>query len=143
MWAREHWPQRPTEPRRAVAIVAFVAALLVIGTLAMIIFSLSASTNMSSLGHFYSTGAFYAAEGGLEMALRELTRSPPQDIDSDGGIGTISDNGNPADDPAIGSGVFRVEQAGTNPPLYRAIGRPVSAGGDHAGYRRVVEIRTQ
>ncbi len=136
------WEQRPVR-RRAAAIVAFVAALLIIGTFGLVAFSLTASINAAALGHFYSTAAFYAAEGGLEMALRELTRSPPQDTDSDGGIGTISDNGNPADDPALDSGVFRVEQAGTSPPLYRAVGRPVGAGGLYAGYRRVVEIRLQ
>lgn len=44
--------------------------------------------------------AFYAAESGLHMAARELGNNT--DEDGDGGVGSISDDGNAANDPAIG-----------------------------------------
>ena len=94
--------------RKGVAILAFVTALLVIGTMSLWLLHLTATTNSASMGHFYSTGAFYASEGGLEMSLRELNSSPATDIDSDGTIGSISDNGNASDDPVLATGAFYV-----------------------------------
>lgn len=44
--------------------------------------------------------AFYAAEAGAGMAVREVMLD--QDIDSDGVIGSISNDGNPSNDPALG-----------------------------------------
>jgi hypothetical protein len=46
--------------------------------------------------------AFYAAEGGMNMAIREVFSN--EDIDADGGIGSISNTGSPTDDPDIGPG---------------------------------------
>ena len=129
--------------RRGVAIVAFVAALLIIGTFLLWLFQLTASTSLAALGHYYSTGAFYAAESGLEMGLRELNQSPPTDIDSDGLVGTISDNGIAADDPSLATGVFNVQRAGAVPPLFRATGRPVQTSPMFSGYRRIVEVQMQ
>jgi Tfp pilus assembly protein PilX len=128
---------------RGLAIVAFVAALVVIGTLVLWVFHLTATSLLTSLGGYYSACAFYAAESGLEMALRELTRSPPTDIDSDGTIGTISDNGNIADDPALATGAFHVERIQTTPPTLRATGRPAEPSAPWSGYRRVVEVQTR
>jgi hypothetical protein len=129
--------------RGGVAIISFVAALLVIGTLVLWLFQITASTSLASLGHYFSTSAFYAAESGLEMAVRELSQSPPTDIDSDGTIGTISDNGNDGDDPALSGGAFRVERVSTSPPTYRATGRPTHSASPWSGFRRQVEIETQ
>ncbi len=129
--------------RKGVAIIAFVAALLVIGTFALWLFHLTATTATSSLGHYFSSSAFYAAESGIEMAVRELTQTPPTDIDSDGTIGTISDNGNTADDPTIAGGAFYVEKVSTSPPTYRSTGRPDVTASPYAGFRRVIEIETQ
>ncbi len=132
-----------TRHRRGAAIVSFVAALLIIGTFVLWLFQLTATTSRTSLGHHLSTGAFYAAESGLEMAMRELTATPPTDFDSDGTIGTISDNGSDADDPALATGAVFVERIGTTPPTYRATGRPVVSTAPWNGYRRVVEVQTQ
>jgi hypothetical protein len=129
--------------RDGVAIVVFVAAMLIIGTLVLWLFQLTASTSVAALGHYLSTGAFYAAESGIEMALRELTHSPQTDIDSDGTIGTISDNGNADDDPALASGAVHVEKLHTTPPTYRATGRPVQATGPLRACRRIVEVKTR
>ncbi len=127
--------------RRGIAIISFVMAMLVIGSFALWLFQLTASTSTSSLGHYFSTGAFYAAESALEMAVREMNES--NDIDSDGAIGTISDNGNAADDPALVSGAGFVQQIGTSPPLYEAAGRPVQATAPWSTFSRVVEARVE
>ena len=129
--------------RSGVAIVAFVVALLIIGTFALWLFQITASTSVAASGHYLSTGAFYAAESGIEMALRELTRSPPSDIDSDGTIGTISDNGKADDDPALASGAVHVEKLHTAPPTCRATGRTVQTTGPLSACRRVIEVRTR
>lgn len=129
--------------RRGVAIIAFVAALLIIGTLVLWLFHLTASTSASSLGFYFSNGAFYAAESGIEMAMRELTRSTPTDIDSDGACGTISDNGNAGDDPTLATGAVFVKKLPTTPPTYRATGRPATTVSPWSGYRRVVEVQTR
>ncbi|MCA9300280.1 MAG: hypothetical protein KDA28_14510 [Phycisphaerales bacterium] len=50
--------------------------------------------------------AFYAAEGGVNMALREAWVAT--DEDGDGTIGAISDDGDQTDDPAIGSATVSV-----------------------------------
>ncbi len=129
--------------RRGIAIISFVMAMLVIGSFALWLFQLTASTSTSSLGHYFSTGAFYAAESALEMAVREMSETPPNDFDSDGTIGTISDNGNAADDPALVSGAGFVQQIGTSPPLYEATGRPVQATAPWSTFSRVVEARVE
>ena len=129
--------------RKGVAIIAFVAAMLVIGSYALWLFQLSAATALSSLSHFYGTGAFYAAESGLEMAMRELNATPANDFDSDGTIGTISDNGNAADDPALTTGRFSVTQTSVSPPLYQATGHPFVTVSPWSGFERVLEIRAE
>lgn len=129
--------------RRGVAILAFVVALLVIGSFALWAFHLTASSTTSSLAHFISTGAFYGAESGLEMALRELNLDSGNDIDSDGTIGTISDNGNDADDPALASGAYHVTRDDDDATLYRAVGRPVQTGSFWTGFQRRIEARIE
>ena len=47
-----------------------------------------------------SVQAFYAAEAGINMAVRELMESA--DEDGDGTIGTISDDSNDANNPSFG-----------------------------------------
>jgi hypothetical protein len=135
--------RRSRDLRSGAAIVAFVAAMLIIGTLALWLFQLTASTSVAASGHFLSTGAFYAAESGIEMALRETTHEPLSDIDSDGTIGTISDNGDLNDDPALATGVVHVEKLPTTPPTYRATGRTIQTTAPWSSYRRVIEVQTR
>jgi len=82
----------------------------------------------------------YAAESGLEMAMREINST---DIDSDGTIGSISDDGNAADDPQLATGAFYVQKVSSSPPTYRAIGRPVQSTAPWNTFKRTLEIRTQ
>ena len=127
--------------RNAVAVTSFVVALLVIGTLALWLFQVTASGSSAALGHYYSTGVFYAAEGGIEMSLREISQG--NDFDSDGAVGTISDTGSDADDPALATGAFHVLKTGASPPTYQATGRSVESTAPWSSYRRVVEVETQ
>lgn len=58
--------------------------------------------------------AFYAAEGGMSMALREIDRN--SDEDGDGGIGSISADANPATGPVMSFArvnVTRTDAGGT------------------------------
>lgn len=129
--------------RRGVAILGFVTAMLVLGSLTLWVLQLTGTSNHASTGYFYSTAAFYAAEGGIEMALAELNASPPTDIDSDGTIGTISDNGNDSDDPTLATGKVVVTRIGLSPAMYRATGRPVTGQAPWSGFRRVLDVQTQ
>lgn len=95
--------------KRAVAAVVFVAALLVVSTMALWVFQATAASTHGALGHLYASGAFYASEGGIEYGLREIALGG--DVDGDGTMGSISNNGNDADDPSIGSGTFHVSYA--------------------------------
>lgn len=47
--------------------------------------------------------AFYAAEAGLNMSVREIINSA--DEDADGSIGGVSDDGNSANNPTLTGGV--------------------------------------
>lgn len=125
------------------AVIGFVIALLVIGSFSLWVVQLTSASARSSLSHFYSLGAFYAAESGMEMAMRELNASPANDIDSDGTIGTISNNGNDADDPSLITGSFSVQKVGTSPPIYQATGRPAQSGSPWTSFRRVIEARIE
>ncbi len=53
--------------------------------------------------------AFYAAEAGMNMAIREILTY--NDDDGDGGIGSISNDGNSANDPALGTARFVITSA--------------------------------
>lgn len=53
--------------------------------------------------------SYYAAEAGLNMAVREFMENA--DSDGDGAIATISDDSNDANDPALGAANVVVTQA--------------------------------
>ena len=63
--------------------------------------------------------SFYAAEAGVNMSIRELMIPLDEDGDDDGswpfGIGTISDDTNPATDPALGNAQFVVTAEANTP----------------------------
>ncbi len=122
---------RPSNRRPAVAIIAFVTALLVIGITVLWSLQLTATGSISYLAHYNSTGAFYAAESGFEMAIREI--SDGNDIDSDGVIGTISDNADTTDDPGLGSGSFSVQAAADT----------LTSTGRWRDYLRVIEVELE
>ncbi|MEE8169588.1 MAG: hypothetical protein V3T70_03490 [Phycisphaerae bacterium] len=116
---------------RGVAAVVFVAAMLVVSTLVLWVFQETAGSARGALAQLYSTNAFYGAESGIEFALREL--SLVSDLDGDGTVGSISDDGNDANDPVLSNVSFHVQQ---NLQV-------LTATGNKQSHRRVVEATLQ
>jgi Tfp pilus assembly protein PilX len=88
----------------AVVIVLVVLQLVVVGVVLG-----GARDQGIAVSRLDSVRAFYAAEGGMNMALREIMLAT--DADADGTVGTISDDGNPANDPAFGDAQVSVSMS--------------------------------
>ena len=83
------------------AAVIMVVLLALIGMM-VIGMVLTGARDMNLTGRRIETvQAFYAAEAGMNLSLREMMKN--SDEDGDGTIGTISDDGNAGNDPTIGS----------------------------------------
>lgn len=108
--------QRAT--RRGVAMLAFVVAVLVLGALVVWQAVTTALASRAYLGHYLSGGALYASESGIELAVREVMQAA--DLDGDGAIGTISNDGNDGNDPSLLNGSFHVTASGTDYVSYGA-----------------------
>ncbi len=93
--------------RRGVAAVAMVLVLLLVGILVIAMVVRGGRDQLLTVRRLETVRSFYAAEGGMNMAIAELING--SDEDGDGVIGSISDDGNDANDPAIGSARFMVE----------------------------------
>ncbi len=109
-------------------IVLLLTSLFIIG-----IVSGSARDLDSSARRLETVQAFYAAEAGMNMALRELMIN--SDEDSDGTIGSISDDATDANDPAIG--VARVVVSLTSTPPNQSID---SQGHSGQAKRKIVAV---
>lgn len=93
--------------RGAVGIA--VIASLVIVEVVIIVSVIGGSLQQDlTLQRIDTNKAFYAAEGGTAMAVREAWVAV--DEDGDGTIGGISDDGNAANDPQIGGAAVSVSQ---------------------------------
>jgi hypothetical protein len=87
--------------RRGAAVVAMVVAMLVTTLIILGLVLGGARDQDLSLRRLETIRAFYAAEAGANMSIREILLNV--DCDGDGGVGTISDDGNAANDPTIGA----------------------------------------
>jgi hypothetical protein len=76
--------------------------------------------------------AFYAAEAGMNMAIRETMLA--SDLDGDGRVGTISDDANLWTDPDLGNGARVVVEHDTPPNMLRLFSR-----GRAGSARRVIQ----
>jgi len=92
-------------------MLAFVAAMLVIGAMSLWFAQVTAVGGLGYLGHYLSSGSFYASESGSELAMREIKMNA--DIDGDAVIGTISNA------PALPNGSIVVTVSGK---LYTSVG---------------------
>lgn len=92
-------------------MLAFVAAMLVVGVMSLWLAQVTAATGLGYLGHFLSSGAFYASESANDLAMREIKLNA--DIDGNGAIGTISSA------PALPNGSMITTVAGK---LYTSVG---------------------
>ena len=89
-------------PRRGTAIIGVIVFLLVVGLIIVGMVLGGARDQILSVRRLETVQAFYAAEGGMNMAIREVMVAV--DEDGDGTIGTISDDSNDGTDPTIGTG---------------------------------------
>ncbi|MCX5691866.1 MAG: hypothetical protein NTV94_19085, partial [Planctomycetota bacterium] len=82
-----------------------------------------------------SLRAFYAAEAGINMSVRELMAG--SDEDGDGTIGSISNDGNSSNNPGLSGGAtFEVTIAGGLPSM-------VVSNGAAGGARQVIELNAR
>nr|AQQ75238.1 hypothetical protein [uncultured bacterium] len=87
--------------RRGAAVVAVLLAMLVIGFVMIGLVMGGARDQDLTVQRMNTVRAFYATEAGLNMAIREIILS--SDEDSDGGIGSISNDNNDANNPRFGT----------------------------------------
>ena len=95
--------------RRGVAAIATVVVLL---TLNLVILGLVLNGGRDhdlTVRRLETVEAAYAAEAGVNMSIREMIEFA--DDDGDGTIGSISDDGDSDNDPAIGNARFVVTMA--------------------------------
>lgn len=108
--ARSALRSAPPLPRvrypRGTVLIAVIVALVILQLVTVGVVTSGARDHDLAARRAETMRAFYAAEAGMNMALRELMHAA--DEDGDGGVGTISDDGNDANDPAIGGGSGRV-----------------------------------
>ena len=93
-------------PRRGLALVVAVAVLIIINLIVVGIVMGGARDHELTVRRMDTIRSFYAAEAGMNMAIREMMNSADEDLD--GGTGTISDDGNPSNDPSLGPAQFFV-----------------------------------
>ncbi len=92
--------------RHAMAAVVMVVLLVIID---LIIVGLAVGLSRDhdlTVRRMQTIEAMYAAEAGMNMSIREMMIDT--DEDGDLGTGTISDDGNPNNDPAMGNAQFSV-----------------------------------
>ena len=103
--------------RRGIVAIAMVAVLLILDLVLIAIVIGGARDHDLTVGRIDTIRAFYAAEAGMEMCIRELM----EDVDEDGGgvIGTISYESTyvAADDPALGNAKCVVKVSPPDTPL--------------------------
>ena len=99
--------------RRGLAIISVVLVLLVIQMIIVAIVIDSSRDHDLTVRRVETIAAFYAAEAGANMAVREVMED--SDEDGTGVIGEISDDGNPANDPVVGKGYVYVTSSVAGP----------------------------
>ncbi|MCH7849558.1 MAG: hypothetical protein IIB53_14495 [Planctomycetes bacterium] len=91
---------RRARHRRATIAISMIIVLVVVNLVIISIVIGGARDHDLTIKRVETIQAFYAAEAGMNMAIRELMNNA--DEDGDGAVGTISDDGNAANDPTFG-----------------------------------------
>lgn len=86
--------------RRGAAAIVMVVLLIVVAVIVIGTTITGSRDQDLSVRRIETVQAFYAAESGMNMAIREVVNDT--DEDGDGEIGTISNDSNAANDPTIG-----------------------------------------
>lgn len=92
--------RRTLPNRRGTASVAIIVLLVLLQIIVAGIVLSGARDQELSVQRLASARSYYAADSGMHMAVREVSLGV--DVDADGAIGSISNNGSSADDPRIG-----------------------------------------
>ena len=117
---------------RGAAVVAMIIVLLIIDLIIIRIVIGGARDHDLTVRRAETVQAFYAAEAGMNMAIREMMNNA--DEDGDTGIGSISDDGNAANDPTFGNAQVVVTRA---PPA--ALPTTLTSQGRSGEARRDIE----
>lgn len=118
--------------RRGAAIVALVAMLALLQLVVAGMVLAGARDHDLTVARVESSRAFYAAEGAANLALREIvTRT---DADGDAGVGSVSDDENPATGPRVGGAAIEVTATTTGQET------TLAAVGSAGGSRRTIQL---
>lgn len=90
-----------TNRRGSVAVVMFIALILLQVVVAGMVLTGARDQDLMQR-RVETVRALYAAEAGMNMAIREVVQNV--DEDGDGGIGSVSDDGNSSNDPDLSGG---------------------------------------
>ncbi len=98
--------------RRASAAVVVIIMLVILNLIILSVTLNQAHDHDLTVRRLHTIKAYYAAEAGVNMAVRELMIPADEDGDNDGawpfGIGTISDDDDDGTDPTLGTAKFVV-----------------------------------
>ena len=97
------------QPRRGAAAVSMVLVLVLVSLVITGMVLGGARDHNLTVRRLETVQAFYAAEGGMNMAIREMVQDV--DEDGDGTVGTISDDGNESNNPTLGAADVFVQQS--------------------------------
>lgn len=102
---------RPARRTHGAAIVAVIVALVILELVIVGMVLSGSRDHIQTVRQVEAVEAYYAAEAGLNMAIRELLA----DLDEDGdcGVGSISHDGDNGTDPAFGPAAFVVTTSGS------------------------------
>lgn len=103
----------PTAHRRGAIGVAAVIALVFAQLLIVGVIITGAREQDTTVQRLDTLRAFYAAEGGMNMAIREMMNL--NDDDGDGTVGSISNDNNASNDPQAGNARVYVTTAVSGP----------------------------
>lgn len=96
-------------PSRGIAAIAMIVVLVVVNLVVVGLTLGLARDHELTIRRIQSIRAMYAAEAGMNMSIREMINDV--DEDGDGTTGTISDDGNAANDPDLGNAQVVVTSA--------------------------------
>jgi hypothetical protein len=125
--------------RRGAAGMAVVLMLVVLQLVVVCVVLAGARDQDMTVERVNASRAYYAADAGVQMAFREILAQA--DYDGDGHVGSISADGNSANDPTVGGAPVAVtESAGALTSAGRAgsARRVLSATSDAGFQRRVI-----
>jgi hypothetical protein len=103
-------PPRPRHAaRRGSVIVAIIVALVMLQLVVVGVVMLGSREQNLTILRLEASKAQYAAEAGMNMALREVYDNA--DEDGDGVVGSISNDGNSGNDPTVNGASIVVSQS--------------------------------